>query len=371
MIRKGKLIVEIHRDIRTSFSAVRVQMRSCSGSTNFYERQACGDYMSDLRGCFSVLLDQVKLQKMDFLLDACDGVKAGLASADVGHPLVQDEDAWFQLAARLAIITCKCRLRYLKWYSEGYPAKLAQLLSSSPAEVHAGLQHMRKTYEAWNAAQGRSEPTVQKFVKKSFMQWAAVRQFFEEAAELEFQSVGKHLYTHISESFLLGHTAIVEDGFHNLRAAETQDQANSTMSPTRAWCVNVQRNLLGEGNNFEQIPWRAETLNPNEPQSVPPQVYSGSTHRKKTSMDMHNIISTSPAGFWPTYSASSFPALVAEMAVLRHCHENAAWEQCSLHWLCVLMVEGILVRMAGTSTWFLSMGHVQGLPVLYGISCCM
>lgn len=279
--------------------------------------------------------------------DASDGTKAGISTASADRPVVQDEDAWTQLAARLAINTCRCRLRCLKWYSEGYLAKLAQLLSTTPGEVHAGLQHMMLTHEAWVAALGRTEPTIQKLVKKSSMQWVAVQQLFEEGAGLGPERVDVHLHTHISESFSFGQIAIVEDGFHDLRAAGTQHQSNNHMSTTRAWSVNVQNGLLGKANLFEQIPWRHLTTAADEPQCVPPQAYVGSTHRKNTSVDMHDIVSTSPAGFWPTYSASSFPALVAEMAVLKYCHLEDAWDQCSMHWLCVLLVEGVLVRKAG------------------------
>jgi hypothetical protein len=367
VIRKGKLIVEIHRAIRTSFTDVRVQMRSCTGSLDFYARQACGDYMADLQGCFAVLCDQAKLQKMDFLVEKSEGAKAGLAAAEATHPVVEDEDAWIQLAAKLAIATCKCRLRYLKWYSEGYPAKLAQLLSTSPSEVKAGLQHMKQTLEAWTAAQSREEAIIKKFVNKSFMKWSAVKLFFEEAANLEFKTVDEHLHSHISEVFALGQTAIVEDGFHHLRSAETRDQPNQRMSHNRVWSVNVQRDLLGKDNKYVQVPWRAETLTKDEPKSVPAQCFSGPTQRSKTSFDMSNFVSHSPSGFWPTYSASSFPSLVAEMALIRHCHANDAWTVCSLHWLCVLMVEGILVRRTGTARWLFCMGHVQGLqpPAIY------
>jgi hypothetical protein len=155
---------------------------------------------------------------------------------------------------------------------------------------------MKLPHEAWVAALGRTEPTIQKFVKKRVTQLVAVQQLFEEGARLGFERVDARLHTHISESFSLGQTAIVEDGLHDLRAAESQHQPNTNMSTTRAWSANVQKDLLGNANLFEQTPWRHETIAADKPQCVPPQAFAGSTHRKNNSMDMHDIVSTFPAG---------------------------------------------------------------------------
>ena len=77
---------------------------------------------------------------------------------------VAEEDDWAAIVGRYALELAVHRVKTFLWHGEQYPGKLALLLSDKPSEVQQCLDHLRKTWEAFVAAESRKEtyPTVDK-----------------------------------------------------------------------------------------------------------------------------------------------------------------------------------------------------------------
>ena len=99
--------------------------------------------------------------------------------------------------------------------------------------------------------------------------------------------------------------------------------------------------------------------------AMPAGTYTPKTHNTNISMNMRGVFTSNEAAAWPTHTGVSRPFLLAEMALIRHCHQRDCWNKSDRTWLSGLMSTGLLARPSGAaigSTWYFPFSSCGGGP---------
>jgi hypothetical protein len=124
------------------------------------------------------------LSPLGFVLHAPPTLAAAL---DAAHPLVLEEDARAQVAARLAFCILSTRWVLLQWHYKGCPGSFAILTSSEPEQVLRGLRQMEAAWAAWQVARLQKGALARKLVARSFMNQLVVQEVFVVVANTGFR----------------------------------------------------------------------------------------------------------------------------------------------------------------------------------------
>ena len=328
-------------------------VRGPSASVAFYRDMARCAYLVPVKACLRSLDRLERLSWVGLETDFSAGIKATMP---LDHHRIQEGDAFAQRLATFALTLVRNRCASMAWHSDYYPGRLALLLSDNNVEVAECVKEFRGDYAAWQKAQefAPGNSVLAKCASSSCFRAAAIQGVADAlcAATPEPEPDRVARATAIAHDIFagFGQTKVVEDTFQVLRDRETRDVRNRTLNRARAWSVARGQGTLGL-HNMEEIPGGGSDV------PAHPKVSSKLFETKKHTPTV-DISSLTRKLDWPTFSPQSQQALWAMRALLRHCHQNNAWEVASKTWLWSLAPLGTVLQRARSKAFYMSLGHV-------------
>jgi hypothetical protein len=183
---------------------------------------------------------------------------------------------------------------------------------------------------------------------------------FAHASFADFDSVSVSMAGMVSCCFeTLGQTKLVEDCFHCERQHETRTQDNKTMSAQRVFEVCLNSNVLDRVHHFDSVV-SSDFRGPLSSSAVPRSLFCPDV-QGKLSVPAEKVATRRT---WISHSPQSSTCLGSDLALIRECHRAGTWSSAPSHWLCLLVPEGTIFKQPHDTTWYLSLGAVQGVAVL-------
>ena len=128
-------------------------------------------------------------------------------------------------------------------------------MSDDEAVVKRTLEHMKGTYEAWQAAREAKSPVLDRWIEKSCMLQEIPKRMFALAAANNFTVVCedmRHIMNNVMDS-LIGQSLVVENCLKRERWAETKEQASTQMRSDRIWWKPIQTRVLSETFKMPEV----------------------------------------------------------------------------------------------------------------------
>lgn len=357
IMRRGHIIFALTAGLRKWHSEQNTSSRTAEACMKYYVDQAAGAFWESLHCCFAVFSDSSQLRAMMFKQRL---TKAEQTLVDERHPLVLEEDGWASVAGGLALALVDCRWRSMSWHAYGFPGSFAGLLHDDPGVVMGCLQHCKEAWLAFQEAKSRTEPLTQRLVTRSPLNTVVVEEVMLALAEVGFTVIPGDVRVRLEETFSCCGTKVCEDAFHYERRVEAVQQDSKTVNSTRKWWAPIANKVLGQTHSFEEVSWKSYSMEPSDASTMPPRSFLPTTKPNGTSMRLRGIVTSRDKTDWPTFSASSYPFLSGEQALMRHLYATNKWKDVDLHWLSCIMGPGMLVRPAGDGPWYFALGHMGG-----------
>jgi hypothetical protein len=175
--------------------------------------------------------------------------------------------------------------------------------------------------------------------------------------------VDAELQTYFMERSLgIAQSKLVEDGFQRMRRREA-DCANNEVPPAEAWRCLVMKKVLGEVHDFIEVDWRSIRRPVGQDMILPKAVYKASL--KGASFDFKEIKTGRGKPVWHLDTPIGSIAMLADMAVLRHCESHGVWGSAHMSWMCMLCRgKNLLFKHRFEATWISILGDVGGCAAL-------
>jgi len=335
----------------------------------YYRDMALGSGFEALRLMLGELQNSSSLKTMFF---RCSGTDLQLVGPDIDEDVfVGEEDMWSEKAAHLALSITFHRCRSYLWHTDSLPGLFGGLLAEAKEDRALVLQEIRSMWNAYKMARGQNIAEVVKGVKRSFMDTAIVREACEacELADWSGDLLMEQLQSMAASIFSMGTTKHVEDSFQRCRFSEQHYNASKTISDQTVWMAPVQRHVLDEVHSYTAV--KAADCSDKMAVGLGGKLESALFYPaiSRCHLKLKDIIGTTSAAPWVTFSALSQSVQYAEVAMWRECVDTGLWNTCMDAWLCLVLQRGLLVRRKATETelagkWVWSLGDVRGMMAI-------
>ena len=363
---RAQLVAIVSEPVRHDIGKSNSQVRTAWEARRHYANLADGSWMTLLRLSMMLLEDESALAAMGFSVDPSPAV-LGLSWDD---PLVLGEDEEASITATYAMNLVRRRAIRGLSHSHGFPMAFAIFLSEEcePDAVSRVLHLMKDTHEAYTAATTKTKPLVKRVVKRCCMNQAIVATMFGHAEKCGFSSVSADMMDLARNIFrhAFGQTKVNEDALHPCRHAEEHEQSSKQMWPERVYWQPIKAGILSSLHKYAEVDPDSIILAPSDPTKLPRTMYAASLQTCSTK-SLYDIVGFGPPS-WTTYNSSSSANLESDLAMLRHVHQQQAWDKAGFVWYSVLLARGMIVRstvLHDEDEWFISLGFAVGFSA-YG-----
>lgn len=209
------------------------------------------------------------------------------------------------------------------WHLEGYPGQMAFCLSGDPGHVAHGLDIMRQTKVARDAAQESGIPRAKKYAAKNYMNKEVVKLAFSWMGASGYTMVPSALQEVCKTLFRAGGTTVVEDCFQRMRVKGSRGQISLSVSPGSAWLSIVQQQVPGKVHSFKEVQYNrcsCQRYLQELPRKVPANAFHSRDHVAK--LPLKDVVGDKLQANWPSFSVVSYTAVWADMACWREAVEK-------------------------------------------------
>jgi len=347
--RKSRLIMQFAWPLFKWHSASCEAVRSTSACMDFYSAEAAGASMGALSDIAGRLLDPRSL--------AYIGLEVGSSGAKLTPEDIADQDLWARAAVRFVILLLRFRLKGLLWLTRGWPGQFAKLNHADGEVVSDTLHRMRVAYSSWVAARKLPRPpaVLAKLLRRSVFQQPAVVNTMRLARDAGWQMSPDLRAAMFGMWSGIGHTKVVEDGFHYCRDLEQKLQANTRTAPMAMWHTLHQNRVLSAVHKYQEVDLSSAPFPKGSADAMPSDMHNA--RLKDRSIEaMDQLAGYTPATPWPTFSPASYQQLFSDQACLEYAHAEGGWEKIQNLWMGALFYEGLVVKHRSWDAWCISLG---------------
>ena len=354
-----RLVVALVNPIFDEHSQNAREIRGPEASRAWYLEAAKGRHLEVLGQVAKALEEVPTLEALGY---DCHFDPARAKHLALGHPDVVKDDLQAAQASTLLCHILAARAASMTWHTEGYPGRIALLLSTNKEEQAAFLARFKADHAAFQAASElqSGDPFLKSALRGSFFHTT----LGAELADLlcpkhPTASEGHQLQEAVQVALDLfggwGQTKVVEDNFHDLREHEQRATASRQLHLARQLVISSSKGKLQEHG---RAAWQTQP-GPSRQHRLAPDTFLPQQHKPSVNYeDLHSRAT------WPAYSPQSSAGLPALLALLRDLHAADDLASAKLAWKGALLPLGTVVVPTCTAEPALSLGSPGGVTLL-------
>eukprot|EP00971_Amphidinium_carterae_P351489 6492139-Amphidinium_carterae.1 len=347
------------RPIRRFHGRQNVTLRSSHETLEWFKEQfLAGHVHSSLQETVALLSTTSLLDEVGFKLE----FSAQEKDMTVLHPPVAEQNEMALLACKYVCHLVAFRSKRMLYLTDGWTGMQARFLSDVDAQLAEVADMFMQEWLAFEEAKKQKGAFWQKLVGRSYWNTGPALQLRDFLVQNNGR-VSEEMKAHVTQRLSgLAQSKLCEDAVNRARQVEDRSRNKQQLPARRVWEKLIDTKLAHTVYRYDEVEWSGVVAPANRP--LPAGFFKAEW--KKVPKWIPQVITKDRKPKWFSTDAQGANMLMVDRLLLLEGYNKKTWGEiahsCKLAEFC--SVGDMAMQPPGSTSWFISLGHVCGAAVL-------